>query len=216
MAAEQGLPQGRRVQGIVAPACGPSLDIAAAPETFQVRLGFRRDQQDQRLLFLPSGELFDTFRSNARRCILTFVKELDLSDIVEDASSGAEDDVIYDLQSIVIHKGEYGSGHYYSYVRPDVNDDQWYRFDDEFVVKVDYEDVVADAFGGPRRRRNRSRGNSGADVVRRRGLLSLIRSLFGFLRPGRIGGSNYGYGGRSSSAYQLQYTKRSDASKLFY
>ena len=160
--------------------------------------------------------MFDTFRSNARRCILTFVKELDLSDIVEDASSGAEDDVIYDLQSIVIHKGEYGSGHYYSYVRPDVNDDQWYRFDDEFVVKVDYEDVVADAFGGPRRKRNRSRGNSGADVVRRRGLLSLIRSLFGFLRPGRIGGSNYGYGGRSSSAYQLQYTKRSDASKLFY
>lgn len=222
MATEQGIPQGRCAQGIVAPACGPALAFAAAPQTFQVRLGFRRDQQDQRLLFLPSGETLFCFDRDARLCILTFVKELDLSDIVEDASSGAEDDTIYDLQSIVIHKGEYGSGHYYSYVRPDVNNDRWYRFDDELVVEVAYEDVVADAFGGARRKRNRSRGNSSADgsgrsgVVRRRGLFRLIRSLFGFLRPVRIGGCNYGYGGRSSSAYQLQYTKRSDASKLMY
>ena len=148
---------------------------------------------------------------------MTLVKELDLSDIVEDASSGVEDAAIYDLQSIVVHKGEYGSGHYYSYVRPDVNNDQWYRFDDEFVVKVDYEDVVADAFGGARRKRNRSRESSSgrSGVVRRRGLFRLFRSIFGFLRPVRIGGSNYGYGGRSSSAYQLQYTKRSDR-RLIY
>jgi len=188
---------------------GSSLQLAGLPSLLQLHL--KRFKYDW-----DSGET-----SKINDCC-SFPRELDLSDIVEDASSGAEDDTIYDLQSIVIHKGEYGSGHYYSYVRPDVNNDRWYRFDDELVVEVAYEDVVADAFGGARRKRNRSRGNSSADgsgrsgVVRRRGLFRLIRSLFGFLRPVRIGGCNYGYGGRSSSAYQLQYTKRSDASKLMY
>jgi len=146
--------------------------------------------------------------------------ELDLTDILEDGllESVSEDNAIYDLQSIVVHKGEYGSGHYYSYVRPDVRDGIWYRFDDEFVTQVDYDEVVADASGGKHRRRRRSRSNSmGSEGGRRRGLLRRILSLFGvFLRRPRVcGGCGFGYGGRTSSAYMLQYVRRSDVSKLY-
>ena len=80
-------------------------------------------------------------------------QELDLSDIISKTDDDQVDanDSIYDLQSIVIHKGEYGSGHYYSYARPDIRSNDWYRFDDEFVTKVDYSDVIADAYGGSRK-----------------------------------------------------------------
>ena len=143
------------------------------------------------------------------------------------------DGATYDLQSIVIHKGEYGSGHYYSYVRPDIRSDDWYRFDDEFVTKVDYSDVVADAYGGSRQtRRKRPRSDSfestdtAAPVAkRRRGPFQLIFSFFGlFRRVARIGpnsaggrgdGGVFGYGGRTSNAYMLQYVRRSHIPKLY-
>ena len=161
-------------------------------------------------------------------------KELDLSEIIaESDDANNEGDEIYDLQSIVIHKGEYGSGHYYSYVRPDIRSDVWYRFDDEFVTKVDYSDVVADAYGGCRKtRRKRSRSNSldnNVDdympVVTKRRRWGPIRLLLGiFRRVARIGsssaerggdGGSFGYGGRSSNAYMLQYVRRSDIPKLY-
>lgn len=158
------------------------------------------------------------------------------------------------MQSVVIHKGEYGSGkslffptftinketssdpsnasspagHYYSYVRPDIRQNEWYRFDDQFVTKVDYEDVVADAYGGNRRaRRKRPRSESfeshDAPAKRQRGLFRRIFSLFGLFRRVKMiassrpggGGGGFGYGGRSSSAYMLQYVRRSDANLLY-
>jgi len=161
----------------------------------------------------------------------TFPLELDLSEIMVDGvDEGDEmgDEAIYDLQSIVIHKGEYGSGHYYSYVRPDIRQNKWFRFDDEFVTSVDYSDVVADAYGGNRRtRRKRSRSTSfevfDAPVKKRRGLFQRLFSFLGFFRrvpmigsnssPG--GGSGFGYGGRASNAYMIQYARRSDIPTLY-
>lgn len=154
-------------------------------------------------------------------------------------------DALYDLQSVVIHKGEYGSGmfikvslhckigsrrsisnssvlpfiasilysgHYYSYVRPDIRTNDWYRFDDSYVTKVDYSDVVADAFGGrARRKRSRSVSYSGSEK-RRRGF---FRRMFSFGRSRSARECGFGYGGRSSSAYMLQYAKRSDIPTLY-
>ena len=179
---------------------------------------------------------------------------MDLSDISEDDAKSTEDDALYDLQSIVIHKGEYGSGestqilqpypiskqlpvlfshcnksisgHYYSYVRPDIRQTKWFRFDDEFVTEVDYSDVVADAYGGNRRtRRKRSRSDSFESsqqpAKRRRGLFQRLLSLFGFFRrlpmigSSSGGGGGFGYGGRASNAYMLQYARRSDIPKLY-
>ena len=135
------------------------------------------------------------------------------------------------MQSIVIHKGEYGSGHYYSYARPDIRSKDWYRFDDEFVTKVDYSDVIADAYGGSRKtQRKRPRSDSSESIYipvvkkRRRGPLGIIFSFFGLFRrvarfgtnaAGRGEGGGFGYGGRASNAYMLQYVRRSHIPKLY-
>ena len=119
------------------------------------------------------------------------------------------------------------AGHYYSYVRPDVQTNDWYRFDDEFVTRVGYTDVIADAFGGSfsaRRKRSRSDTFESIDTQeeQRRGLLQRILSLFGLFRrmtmirsriPDRRSG--FGYGGRTSNAYMLQYVRRLDVPKLY-
>ncbi|KAL3817221.1 LOW QUALITY PROTEIN: hypothetical protein ACHAXA_009508 [Cyclostephanos tholiformis] len=160
----------------------------------------------------------------------TFPLELDLSEISEkdyDRDDDVEDNAIYDLQSVVIHKGEYGSGHYYSYVRPDIQTNDWYRFDDEFVTRVDYSDVIVDAYGGncaEWQKQSSIDPDKSIDVPerQRRGLFHRILSLFGlFRRITMIASrttdrrSNFGYGGRTSNAYMLQYVHRSDIPKLY-
>merc|ERR1712226_1412640 len=78
----------------------------------------------------------------------TFPKELDLSTICTDVSDSETKHTMYDLQSIVVHKGGYGSGHYYAYVRPNVLKNKWFLFDDDRVRQVMFHDVKVDAFGG--------------------------------------------------------------------
>jgi hypothetical protein len=52
-------------------------------------------------------------------CVFPVV--LDLAPFCGGASRQPEEqNVLYDLQGIVVHAGEYGQGHYYAYVRPDV------------------------------------------------------------------------------------------------
>ena len=151
--------------------------------------------------------------SKINDCV-TFPLELHLSDIISDSTDEGdedEDDTIYDLQSIVIHRGEYGSGHYYSYVRPNIRSDDWYRFDDQQVCRVDYSEVVADAYGG-RYRRKRSRRVDGSNTPKRR--KGLFQRFFTFGGSSSSGGA-FGYGGRTSSAYMLQYARRSDIPTLY-
>ncbi|KAL3774091.1 hypothetical protein ACHAWO_008487 [Cyclotella atomus] len=147
------------------------------------------------------------------RC--TFPLELDLSEALTDdsTSSAHTDDAIYDLQSVVIHRGEYGSGHYYSYVRPDIDVNEWYRFDDQVVTPVDYSEVVADAYGGKARKR---RANSFDDAHPNKKQKGILRRIFSFGSFGRDSSGGFGYGGRTSSAYMIQYVRRSDRAKLHY
>ena len=118
-------------------------------------------------------------------------------------------------------------GHYYSYVRPDIQTNEWYRFDDEFVTRVDFTDVIVDAYGGScAALRTRSRSDSFESIDeqqgQRRGLLRRILSLFGLFRRMTMirsrtldRRSGFGYGGRTSSVYMLQYEHRSDVPKLY-
>lgn len=128
----------------------------------------------------------------------TFPKELDLTRICEEEEEKGGK-VIFDLQSVVIHVGGYGSGHYYSYVRPDISKNKWYRYDDDRVAEVSFKMVSEDAFGGhvmsPIQKDRRNLGFWGR-------LLSRSKT-------------NYGWGGKSSSAYMLQYVKRSEISVLY-
>lgn len=59
-----------------------------------------------------------------------------------------KESAMYTLHSIVVHRGEFGSGHYYSYIRPDVTKNLWFRYDDERVTPVSYQQVKEDSFGG--------------------------------------------------------------------
>ena len=135
-----------------------------------------------------------------------FPEELDLSTLCADITPEEVQNSIYDLQSIVVHKGAFGSGHYYSYVRPDMSSKRWYRFDDHRVTEVDYyEDVIRDAFGGR------------METCEKEDESTKPRGFWGRVFGGRnkVGGYEYGYGGRYSNAYMLQYVKRSDITKLY-
>jgi ubiquitin carboxyl-terminal hydrolase 7 len=129
----------------------------------------------------------------------SFPEVLDLSSFCNDITQDDEERTIYDLQSVLIHIGQYGSGHYYVYVRPDVREDDWYRFNDHVVTPVEFEEVLADAFGG---------ANSVVPQNSNGGFFSRMRrSLFG--------SSSYGYGGQTSNAYVVQYVRRADIPILF-
>ena len=98
-------------------------------------------------------------------------------------------------------------------MRPDIKENKWYRFDDHVVTAVDYNDVIADAYGGTTRRRRASSADDSTAPKRQRGILRRIFSLGVF---GRENGREFGYGGRTSSAYMIQYVRRLDRDKLGY
>jgi ubiquitin carboxyl-terminal hydrolase 7 len=119
---------------------------------------------------------------------------LDLSSICTDIGKNEEESAMYELQSIVVHTGEFGGGHYYAYVRPDIRSNDWYRFNDQQVDAVCFDDVVMDAFGGRTSKPKKNRG--------------ILGRLFG-------GSGGYGWGGRAASAYMLQYVRRSEIEHLY-
>lgn len=171
---------------------GSHLSVHGLPSILQLHL--KRFQYDW------STDTMSKIKSR-----FTFPDLLDLSEVCTDVST-VEDNLqsIYDLQSIIIHQGEFGSGHYYSYVRPNIRTDEWYRINDEIVTPVSYEDVIADAFGGP----SSCIQNRNTKRRKRRGLFS---SIFGDWSNEE----EYGWGGPTSCAYVLQYMKRWDVDRLY-
>lgn len=127
-----------------------------------------------------------------------FPKVLDLSNICSGIEKDEEARAVYELQSVVVHVGEYGSGHYYAYVRPDARKNTWYRFDDDKVTEVTYREVAADCYGGQSSRIAAQEAKEG-----------FFAKLF------RGSGGKYGWGGRSSSAYVLQYVRRESIPMLY-
>ena len=136
-----------------------------------------------------------------------FSETLDLSEICQDTNDDTTKDLLlYDLQAVVVHAGEYGSGHYYAYVRPNVRTSDWYRFNDHCVESVTFDEVAQDATGGKVRANNnkvKSQGGGGF-------LARIKRSLLQY-----SGTNPYGYGGSTSNAYVLQYVRRCDIPRLY-
>jgi ubiquitin carboxyl-terminal hydrolase 7 len=133
----------------------------------------------------------------------TFPAELDLSFVCADIQEEEKPSALYLLQSVVVHAGEYGSGHYYAYVRPNICNDDWYRFNDHVVSKVTFREVIADAYG----ERNAVERSSKA-----KGPQKLLHQLLSVLLPRK---APYGFGGRTSNAYVLQYVRQSDIQRLY-
>jgi hypothetical protein len=166
---------------------GCSLIVQGLPSILQLHLKrFNYDWQ-----FDQMSKINDRF---------SFPEVLDLSSICSDIEKDQEDRAVYDLQSVVVHVGEYGAGHYYAYVRPDVRKEDWYRFNDDIVQKVSFKEVTEDAFGGR---------SNGPASTKKRGLFRKIQMAF------LGGGETYGWGGRTSNAYVVQYVKRCDLPMLY-
>lgn len=129
-----------------------------------------------------------------------FPKSLDLASMCIDVE-GKDPRSEYELQAVVVHVGEYGVGHYYSYVRPDMKTNKWYRFNDDQVDEVTFDDVTADAFGGQQRNQEERKGG---------GIHRRIGRLF------RNGNRNaFGWGGRTSNAYVIQYVQKKKIESLY-
>jgi ubiquitin carboxyl-terminal hydrolase 7 len=132
----------------------------------------------------------------------SFPEVLDLSSFCSSDNEEPDDHTVFDLQSVVVHVGEFGVGHYYSYVRPDIRSDIWYRFNDDNVDRVNFQDVLDDAYGG--------RSLSTKNIAPKRNLLARIRKA---LQGG--GGGSFGWGGSTSNAYVVQYVRRCDIPRLY-
>jgi len=163
---------------------GCSLHVHGLPSVLQLHL--KRFQYDWQTDIMSKKN--DRFK---------FPRVLNLSSVCTDVEDDEKKMSMYDLQSIVIHVGEYGSGHYYAYVRPDVQSKTWYRCNDNEITKVTYKEVAMDAFGGQSSSPSSKKNEGG-----------LLRRLFG-------GGGSFGWGGRTSSAYMLQYARRTDIPMLW-
>lgn len=127
---------------------------------------------------------------------LGFICKNDETNDTQDSSS-----LVYDLQGIVVHVGEYGTGHYYAYVRTDITSERWYRFNDHQVDCVSWDEVINDA--------GNMVNDSSRGLKAGNGLFSRIRRVL-FPPSG-----SHGYGGPTSNAYVLQYVRRSDVPMLY-
>ena len=136
---------------------------------------------------------------------LEFPSELDLSPICKPFNDGEEKLANYVLQSVVIHVGQYGVGHYYSYVRPDLRSDSWYRFNDQIVEQVTEAEVFEDAYGGVGARDSSQNGNGGGIPI-----LGRLKRILCWQW-----GNSGGYGGATSNAYVIQYVRKCDRKKLY-
>lgn len=78
---------------------------------------------------------------------LEFPRELELSKYMpNDAQCDAPP--VYSLYAVLVHHGDVHGGHYYAFVKPRHDSDQWYKFDDSRVTKVDSKQAIEDNFGG--------------------------------------------------------------------
>eukprot|EP00899_Mesostigma_viride_P026981 jgi/Mesvir1/7468/Mv25119-RA.2 len=79
-----------------------------------------------------------------------FPQELDLDVdnrkyLTQDADPSVRN--LYELHSVIAHDEGGLTARYYAFIRPDLGD-QWYKFDDERVTKVDAAAVIPGSFGG--------------------------------------------------------------------
>lgn len=87
------------------------------------------------------------FEFNTEFCEMTkvndyfeFPKELDLRKYLDG-------DNVYELYGVLVHLGDVESGHFFCYLRTEIDSDDWYMFDDENVTKKTEADAINNNFG---------------------------------------------------------------------
>ncbi|CAD8178589.1 unnamed protein product [Paramecium octaurelia] len=60
-----------------------------------------------------------------------------------------KEDKFYELYAVLVHRGEaINHGHYYCYIKPFSQSQQWFKFDDKFVTRATQKEVFQNNFGG--------------------------------------------------------------------
>jgi ubiquitin carboxyl-terminal hydrolase 7 len=92
------------------------------------------------------------FEYNAKKDVMDKVNdcfeyedEMDMRQFIDKPDE--DQDYRYTLHSVVIHKGNMSSGHYFAYIRPSM-ELIWYYFNDEIVREADIYEVFNANFGG--------------------------------------------------------------------
>jgi ubiquitin carboxyl-terminal hydrolase 7 len=75
-----------------------------------------------------------------------YEEEIDLTKFIDKPQEN--EDYKYTLHSVVVHKGNMSSGHYYSFIKPSYDDNKWFSFNDENVREADNYEVFNANFGG--------------------------------------------------------------------
>ena len=94
---------------------------------------------------------YETFNMEKINSYITFEKSLN----IKKYTSNKDNENIpleyfdYDLQGVLIHSGTAQYGHYYSLISPEENEikEKWFKFNDSSVTKIDYDNIISDAFG---------------------------------------------------------------------
>jgi hypothetical protein len=154
-----------------------------------------------------------------------FGRRLDLGDLVERGDDVKAPGSVYRLQSVVIHKGGFEGGHYYSYVNLGIGKkskdggDDWWRFDDEIVEPVEWRIVEEDSFGGKGLGTNPpSNDEAWQTCVKKtkdqKDKPNCVQRLLNKV-TGKTTTNDDSYGGTTACAYLLQYVKESDVERLY-
>ena len=75
-----------------------------------------------------------------------FPFEIDLTDFLDEAADRTES-CVYQLHGVLVHSGDVHGGHYFVLIKPTA-DGEWFRFDDDRVVRVTDREVLEENFGG--------------------------------------------------------------------
>ena len=82
---------------------------------------------------------------------ITFEKVLNIKQFTVDKNNSdiPSEYYDYDLQGILIHSGTAQYGHYYSLIKTGQNEDDeyWFKFNDSKVSRVDFDEILNDAYG---------------------------------------------------------------------
>lgn len=78
---------------------------------------------------------------------VTYPETLEMGPHIDAKAKTSDANTQYELCSVLVHKGEASSGHYYAFVKS-FRHQQWFEFNDEVVSRVSSQDVLARGQGG--------------------------------------------------------------------
>ena len=110
------------------------------------------------ILHLKRFELdYNTFETVKVNDACSFPFQLDLGPFTHSSlqQQRIDDDMdsVYELCSILVHRGVANGGHYYSLIKTRDGRDTWMKFNDEVVTPFDVTNIPGECFGGLRQRR---------------------------------------------------------------